>query len=496
MTNREKLTIAYKDFLTYCEKDPPTPRPVDPARGPYPIKLTIEQASTAHDLGIEVIRQMPAPAVKKIITRTGAGGYIIKVQPLEGKPFTQYNDRNAGYIVYSLVYRAMLLARKGDFEKAVTFAEFAEAVLRAIKMEFPRLPSEPAEDEEAQEAEELQPEQEEPALPVLTEIKPQNAIIPHTLVANSLTSPDPWGGKWQQLSLPGFALQDGTHATTYLALEWDLEGSGIEPSRKLSLYDKSAHNAAVTLYAAGNEIITERQLAAAMKGAKSDNSGIDAAALAKVRRSLDKQRRTFVKINATKSFEQRGITDFEGEIETYLLPLDKITVQAKGRKSGEKMTAYRFIKEPPVLTHARAMGQIYTVPMLHLQTGNISATDSVVVLRDYLIGRIEAARGGKLNAKILYSTVYTQMELVEPSPYNYSGPQTRERTDKATKEKTTVTLTEEQAYKEDLDRYRHDVKRIRDQVKALMENWKRQGYIKGYSEVKKGKTIEAVTVRF
>lgn len=484
MTNREKLTEAYKGFLEYCKQDPPEPRPVDPVGAAYPIKITVEQAQTAHELGIEVIRQMPPPAIKKVITRTGAEGYIIKVQPLEGKPFTQYNDRNAGYIVYNLVFIAMMFARNGDYDKAVTFAEFAAAVAQAIKREFPHLPDEPTEDEEADAAEQEQPE---PPLPVLTEIKPEKAVIPHTIIANALTAPEPWGGSWQgaQMRLPGFPLDDGP-AKTYFALEWDTEGSGIVPSRKLSLYDKSAHNAAVTLYAAGNEIITERQLAAAMKGAKNDNSGIDAATLAKVKRSIDKQRRTFVKINATKSFEQRGITDFEGEIETYLLPLEKITVQAKGRRSGEKMSAYRFIKEPPVLTHARAVGQIYTVPMLHLQTGSISATDSVVVLRDYLIGRIEAARGGKLNPKILYSTVYAEMDLKEPSIYDYL-----DTTDPDTGE----SISADTAYKRDLHQYQKKTATTRKNVKALMENWKKQGYIKGYSETKKGKTFEAVTVR-
>lgn len=342
----------------------------------------------------------------------------------------------------------------------------------------------------------LAPKKEQQEIFALTEIKPENAVIPHTNLVNHLSDPALWGGKWQQMRLPGFPLPDGP-AKTYFALAWDIdEGEDIQLSRKITPYEKSVLGAAMTLFAAGNEIITERQVIATMKAFQNDNSGIDAAAIDKAVRAIDKERRIMAKINATKSFEQRGITDLDAEIETYLLPLEKVTVKAKGKRTGEKMTAYRFMREPPVLTHARAIGQLYTVPMKYMQIVGISATDSVVSLRDFLIRRIEAIKGGKLSPKILYSTVYTEMELVEPSPYNYSGNQTRERTDKTTKEKTTVTITKDQAYKEDLDRYRHDAKRIRDQVKVLMENWKKQGYIKGYSEVKKGKTIEAVTVRY
>lgn len=486
MTNREKLLETFLAFLEYCQSgsESDLTAPIQPGFAAYPIGITAEQIGNARKLGVEVMKQMPDSIVNEVMERSGATGHIMKVFPTDGEPYTQYNDRNAGYVVYNLIFMTMYRATGGDLSQESTLAIFKAEIHKVLRLEFPKhkIPEKPDQQEPLD-------QQETEILPTLDEIKPKKAIIPHTIIASSLTLPEPWGGEWKQLSLPGFPIHElnNKHATTYFSMEWDAEGSGITTSRKVSLHDKSVMNAVINIFEAGNEIFSARQVCSGMKGAKNDKSGIDESTLAKVERSIEKQRRIMARINATETFTKRGIMDYDAEIETYLLPVEKIKVQGKGKRSNERITAYRFIKEPPVLTHAKAIDQIYTVPITALQTGKISATDSVVILRDFLLSRIEAARGGKLNRKILYSSVYDKMELLEPSRYSYE-----DKTD----EKTGITVTAEEAYKKDLHKYQKQTATIRKNMKALLDNWQQQGHIDGYTESKKGKTMEGVTLFF
>lgn len=477
--SREKLTEIFLAFLEYCCNSGEVEY-VQPGFAFYPIGLTDEQADNARNLGLEIIRKMSDPMIDKIITRNGATGYYMKVFPTSGSEYTQYNDRNAGYIVYNLIFAAMGYANGGDFNKQTTFGEFSAAIQQALAMEFPgfEIPEIPEQTESSEQTEQKKAE----LLPVLTEIKPKNAILPHSLIAKAMTTPEPWGGSWQQMSLPGFPIKE-RKATTYFSMEWSAEDSGITLSRKMSPYDESVANAVYSLYEAGNGIITTRQICAQMKALESSNSGIDAAAINKTTKSIEKQRRTMAKIDATEVFERRGITDYTAKIETYFLPLRKITVKGKGKK--ERMEAYQFIEQPPVLANARALKQISTVPMEILQIENTNMTDDMIVLRDYLIRRVEAAKNKRLTKKMLYSTIYDLMDLAEPSLYSYLN---------ATDEATGEIVTAETAYKRDLHNYQKKAATVRKNVKKILSSWVKKQYIKGYSENKKGKTIEAVTL--
>ena len=324
----------------------------------------------------------------------------------------------------------------------------------------------------------IEPQSGKKDLPVLDEIRPKVALLPHTKVFTSLTKPEPWQN-WEQMALAGFEVQDTRKkqgkASTYLSLEFLSDGnSGFSCDRKLSRYSLSALRAALSFYEAGNETFTPRQLVAQIKGLNPDNAGIKEATIRAAERELDRDRVSLIKIDASRTFEKWGITTHTGYFESYLLPLEKIFVQAKGagKKPGDTMTAYRFIKTPAILEHARALDQLYRVPVELLQTGEISATDDVVVLRDYLLERIYAAKDERLSRTILYSALYDLLEAAEPSPYGIT----------------------EKEYKSALTQYRKKTATIRRNTKGLFDNWKKQGLLKGYSERKKGKAYDAITI--
>lgn len=140
MTIREKLVKEYGNFLSYCENPPedyPEKEFEDISNTTYPIHITKMEVATLKDLGIEVIRQMPASVVKKTISTPTASKYVITLEMPDKGSVRRDNTKNAGYIVYRLVMLAIQIARKGDYEKAVTRAEFSEFVRKIISLEYP-----------------------------------------------------------------------------------------------------------------------------------------------------------------------------------------------------------------------------------------------------------------------------------------------------------------------------------------------------------------------
>lgn len=487
-SSRDQLKKTFTAFLDYCQngfEDEVTQSADNGAMPFYPLGIDSEQREALEAMGEEIIRQMPDDLIDRVMTQSGATSFIAKLYPKDREPYIIHNERNAGYIIHCVSFSAMASTGK-TAEEPKTFADFCSRVPAALRMEFPFY------NWDAEPKPEPQPKPTKKAkskiLPTLPEIKPPNAIMPHTLVATSLTLPEVWGGGWQQMSLPGFGLRDlkDKKTTTYFSLEWNSE-TDVTFSRKQTPYDGSVLNAAYAFYDSGNHIFTARQLCAQMKALESDSSGIDEASIKKITDSIEKERRTMAKIDSTDAFTKRGITDYTAKIEDYLLPLRKIYVEGKGKRAGERMEAYQFRGEPPILAHARALKQISTIPMDFLKIEGMSITDDVVVLRDYLISRVDGARHKRLNRKILYSTIYEQLEIEEPSIYSYLD---------TVNEETGETVTAEEAYKKDLDRYRHDTKRIRDKVKKIMNYWVQVDFIGGFTETKKSRTFEAVTISF
>lgn len=484
--SRDQLKKTFTAFLDHCQSglEDEVTRSADNGAMPfYPLGIDSEQREALEAMGEEIIRQMPDDLTEQVMTQSGATSLIAKLYPKDREPYIIHNERNAGYIIYCVSFSAMESAGK-TAEEPKTFADFCSGVPKALKMEFPFYDWDAEPGPQPGPAPKARTE----VLPTLPELKPKNAIMPHTLVSNSLTKPELWGGEWQQMSLPGYDLPDlkNKKLKTYFSLEWNSD-TDITFSRKQTPYDGSVLNAAYAFYDSGNHIFTSRQLCAQMKALESDSSGIDETSIKKITDSIEKERRTMAKIDSTDAFTKRGITDYTAKIEDYLLPLRKIYVEGKGKKSGERMEAYQFRGEPPILAHARALKQISTIPMEYLKIEGMSITDDVVVLRDYLISRVDGARNKRLSRKILYSTIYEQLEIYEPSIYSYLN---------TTNEETGEIITAEEAYKKDLDRYRHDTKRIRDKVKKILTYWIKAGFIRGFTETKKGKAFEAVTLSF
>ena len=195
---------------------------------------------------------------------------------------------------------------------------------------------------------------------------------------------------------------------TQLSLNY--EDGGVSLSKHMTKYDRSVHDAVATLWVAGNRAVTARQVYQAMTGSdsKPKQSAID-----KVEESLDKQRRTFVKLDYSQ--ELRGKTaEFDGEtitaasayIETYMLNADKQVITTS---NGRSVSGYVFKDAPVLYKHDCTTKQIISYPQALLEaTAKVASnTETNMLIRNYLIKRIKTmSRNGNLSKQIKYETIY------------------------------------------------------------------------------------------
>lgn len=196
---------------------------------------------------------------------------------------------------------------------------------------------------------------------------------------------------------------------TQIALSYEDEGMAI--SKPMAAYDREVHNAVATLWAAGNATITLRQVYAAMTGSKSAPAPT---AIKAIEFSLDKQRRTFVRLDYSE--ELRGKTaEFDGETvtadqchyEAYMLNADKVTVLTA---KGNEVTGYQIARPPILYQHDLTTKQIISYPQSLLEaTAKVASnTETNISMRSYLIRRIKtmSRKGSRLSKQIRYETVF------------------------------------------------------------------------------------------
>lgn len=246
------------------------------------------------------------------------------------------------------------------------------------------------------------------------------------------------------------------------------QGVTIQDEQRLTPFDRAVYNAVTTLWAAGhpdkntnnNEYLTPRAIYQILAGNNTKGKSQDMGEAMKraILQSIDKMRLTEIFIDATAEAEAFGYSKF-----TYtgsLLPSER----TQGIKiNGTEVTdCIHFLKSPPLYDYAILKHQIGAVDMKILDIHGISNTPLNIELRDYLLQQIEAMRNPKssLSSTIKYSTIYEYLKI-------------------------------EAANQNELNKKR---KKIRDKAKIILQDWKNKGFIKGYKEVKEGKTYAKITI--
>ena len=307
------------------------------------------------------------------------------------------------------------------------------------------------------------PEQVSKVLPQLSIIIPQKHIISIHKLANSLTSKEKWeAGKF---NLDVGKKKGDMKILCILSYEGDnVQLTGKQPFTE---YDRQVADAVTSLYEYGDKshIVTAATVYRAMVHATETETPspqqIDA-----VTRSLDKMRFMRVRIDCSEELTKRklslnGAQITGGKIDTYLLNMESVEVEA----GGQKVVAYKVVKTPILYEYSHLIGQVITVPAEFLDIrdesgAKVSNTERRIAIKGYLMRRISVMKGKTATSRhILFDSIYDEVHNSKDN----------KPTDK-------------------------EKRAIREYIPQVLDYWKRQRFIKGYSYIKQGKKRTGISI--
>ena len=353
----------------------------------------------------------------------------------------EYHDDIVQAIRYFLRYIETGKSEKGDAQQVAIIIKTAiDAVLKNPNLEL---------EEEVRQA-----------LPQLTSILPQKHVMPNNKLANNLTSlknSDLIDAEPFSLVVSG---RGKAEVTTCCILSYGGDSVTLSSRQPFTEYDRNVADAVTSLYEYGDpsHIITPATVYRAMVH-QTNRETPSAQTLGAVTRSLDKMRFVRVQIDCTDELTRRkakldGAQITGGKIDAYLLALEKIEVMA----SGKKVTAYKIIKAPVLYDYARLTNQVLTVPAKLLDVPNQSNSEQRIAIKGYLLRRIKVMQGRTPQSKrILFVKVF------------------------------------EAAGK--LDATKTEKRRIREYTAAVLDYWKAERFIKGYTIAKDGKSVIGIDIQ-
>lgn len=226
---------------------------------------------------------------------------------------------------------------------------------------------------------------------------------------------------------------------------------------KLTNFDMSIYDAVVSLIEDGNYIMSPAMIFRKLTGQPAE-AFVTQHQIDEVKQSMERLRSVYAAVDHTDQARA-----YRKDVDTYIIR-DYLLVYEEqvAILNGAIVEAYVFpfdakgkIKQPILHRYADMYKQIQSIPYKLLAVP-INNTPSNIELRDYLFRRIWAIRSGSISNKILFSTLYEDLGLS-------NEPRTKKQ-------------------------------RTREAVTAILEFLKKEGDIKGYSENKKGKITESVTI--
>lgn len=301
----------------------------------------------------------------------------------------------------------------------------------------------------------IDPEQVREAIPQLTNIIPQNHLIPNNKLANSLTKEIIDAGAVDLI----VAGKGKNEITSRCILTYEGDNMTLTSRQPYTEYDRNVADAVTSLYVYGHEshIITPATVYREMVHATATETP-SPQQIGAVTKSLEKSRFVRVQVDCTDELTKRklslnGAPVTGGKIDTYLLALRRIDVIA----GGKIIPAYKVLETPILYDYARLTKQILTVPAALLDVrdesgAKIANTERRIAIKGYLVRRISVMKGksGKSTSRnIKYETVYA--DVCEGSLSD--------------KEKRLV----------------------REYIPQVLNYWVRQKWIKGYTEILQGK---------
>lgn len=234
----------------------------------------------------------------------------------------------------------------------------------------------------------------------------------------------------------------------------------LEIQKYLTPYDRQVQNGIFTLIENGYTAFTAKQVYEAFAGKTTTSPQI----IGHVTRSINKQRTTLITIDWTDHAKMKGLPvdqsrgDYVATEENLLL-LQRVRL----RCNGQDLDGYSVIAPPILYRYSKQVGQLATIDRKLLDVP-VNNTESNIILKNYLLERIDTmkkadkARGKVMTHNIAFETLY-----------NLTGTNAGNGT---------------------------QTSRIRKAVSVMLDTWKKEGYIKGYTVNKRKQEIISVTIRF
>ena len=283
---------------------------------------------------------------------------------------------------------------------------------------------------------------------------PDNFITPTDKVSNLAFAGELTGSQLQRLAMERRGSKK--QINTLASIDFDkLNGSvQIKGKKELNAYDREVHDAIITLFVdGGNEYITPQMIYQVMTG------NTDA--------YLNPKQAEAISDSITKFMYSRVIIDASEEAKTYgfdsfkydgnLISGERVTATL----NGNVLECLRILRPPVLYEYANKKNQIGRFD-IKLLNSPVNKTEEIITLQGYLYRRILTMKGSSnLSKTIVYETVYNQIEVTAAS-------------DGALRKKKS---------------------KVRDQIKTILDYWKKENFISGYVENKRGTTIHSITIR-
>lgn len=204
---------------------------------------------------------------------------------------------------------------------------------------------------------------------------------------------------------------------------------------------RAVHDAMTSLIREGAKAIRLQDIASAMNGYRTDRKATEAF-LQEIKQEADWLIHTWATIDATNEAKARGYDFKKVKFDRPLIPAGSVGAM---NKRGQIVEAYEIWAEPVLYAYARQKKQVISVPidMLALPE-KLKLTFENIILRNYLIERIEGMSECEMSPVILYETIYEVLEAKESS--------------------------------------REHKREIRERAKLMLDNWIALAYIESYVE--------------
>ena len=294
-------------------------------------------------------------------------------------------------------------------------------------------------------------------LPHPQSIRPNTAIINNSKLAKALKTIESDTAERGASKICVGCIDTKKEVNVIVSLKYD---DVTLTGRPLTAFDKVVYNAICSLYEAGNEYFNLAMIYRAMNG-QTESEYVTKEALKPIEESIELAKQRIITYDATEQAKLWNGDIKAASYEGYFLPVEKITVQFKNSSTPE--SCYHFLKAPPLFSYSKGIKQIisYDIKLLDTTKSVGRYTPELAVMKEYLIQRISDMKSKKnsvTNTNIKYSSLFAECDIEEDQ----------------------ITQTEKN--------------RKRDRIKKILEHLKQNGFIKDYSEYKKGRTFEGITI--